>query len=97
MPCAAARRSCRASSFRAKTFISDQIKTLLLSLILGTPLLALIFYLVPRLGDHWWLAAWGLLALVSPLSSVAPLWIFGGVLAGGLLAKKVGNLTSRPA
>lgn len=43
-----------------KVFISDAIKGILISLVLGIPLLALILYLFghPNLGDTAWLYAW---------------------------------------
>jgi STE24 endopeptidase len=44
-----------------KTFILDQIKTLLISVVLGVPLIALLFSLVSWLGDIWWLAGWGVM------------------------------------
>ncbi len=44
----------------AKTFILDQIKSGFLALLLGAPLLLLIFKTVTWLGDYWWLGAWGL-------------------------------------
>lgn len=46
---------------KAKTFVADQIKTLFLALLLGVPLLALLFWLVERIGPHWWLAGWGVM------------------------------------
>ncbi|MGZ4972208.1 MAG: M48 family metallopeptidase [Limisphaerales bacterium] len=43
----------------AKTFWMDRIKGLLLGIVIGFPLLWLIFKLVDWLGDWWWLWAWG--------------------------------------
>ena len=42
-----------------KIWWSDRLKGLLLGLILGVPLLALILWLVQKLGDFWWLWAFG--------------------------------------
>ena len=42
------------------TWIKDLIKTALLVLILGVPLLAAILWLMQRAGDFWWLYAWAL-------------------------------------
>ena len=44
-----------------KTFAFDQVKTILISVVLGVPLLALLFSLVPWLGHWWWLAGWGVM------------------------------------
>ncbi len=51
------------------TFLGDQVKALAISVILGAPLLALIFWLVPTLGDHWWIAAWGVLMLFQLMTA----------------------------
>jgi STE24 endopeptidase len=40
-------------------FISDMVKSMLLSLALGVPLLALILWLMQSAGANWWLWAWG--------------------------------------
>ncbi len=47
----------------AKTYITDQIKTILISLALGIPLLAILFKLVESLGSYWWIAGWGVVLL----------------------------------
>ncbi|MFO1462963.1 MAG: M48 family metallopeptidase [bacterium] len=52
-----------------KTFVGDQLKSLGLSLALGIPLLALIFWLVPTIGPRWWLVAWGVLMLFQLLTA----------------------------
>lgn len=52
-----------------KTFVLDQIKTLAISLLLGIPLLLLIFYLVARLGDFWWLAGWAVVMAFQLLTA----------------------------
>lgn len=41
-----------------KTWIMDLIKTALLVLILGVPLLATILWLMSQAGAHWWIYAW---------------------------------------
>jgi STE24 endopeptidase len=43
-----------------KTWWMDRVKGLILSLVLGYPLLLLILKLVEWMGDHWWLWAWAL-------------------------------------
>ncbi len=40
-------------------FISDQLKSLVLMLVLGTPLIAVVLWLMAAAGSLWWLYAWG--------------------------------------
>lgn len=54
---------------KASTFIADQIKTILISAIIGVPLLFLIFWLVGKLGNYWWLAAFGIVIIFQLLSA----------------------------
>ena len=39
-------------------FVSDMLKGLVLSLVIGGPLLALILWLMAKAGDYWWVYAW---------------------------------------
>jgi STE24 endopeptidase len=48
-----------------KTFILDRLKGLLLSLLLGAPILALILWLLGELGQYAWLYAWGAVTLFT--------------------------------
>ena len=41
-----------------KTWLLDLIKTALLMVLLGVPLVAAILWLMNRAGDYWWLHAW---------------------------------------
>lgn len=83
------------------TFALDQLKTLLLSLALGAPLLALIFWLVPTLGKNWWLAAWGVLMAFQLLTAAlfpvvfAPLFYKFSPLPEGELKSKLGDLAAK--
>jgi len=83
------------------TFVLDQIKGILLSLLLGVPLLALLFWLVPTLGDHWWLAAWGVLMgfqlLTAALFPVvfAPIFYKFTPLPEGELKAKLSELAAK--
>ncbi len=43
-----------------KTFVSDLIKGLLLGLVIGTPLLYSILWLMQSAGREWWIYAWSL-------------------------------------
>jgi len=79
----------------AKTFIVDQIKTLLLSVSIGAPLLLLILWLIKTSGPYWWV--WGWLAilfvqfLVAALFPVllAPIFYKFTPLAEGELKQKI--------
>ncbi len=41
-----------------KMYIVDMLKTLLVSLVLGIPLIGVILWLMNGAGDYWWLYAW---------------------------------------
>lgn len=41
-----------------KLFIKDLFKQILLSLVLGTPLLFILMSIMNKLGNHWWAYAW---------------------------------------
>jgi STE24 endopeptidase len=59
-----------------KTFWVDRVKGLLLGVLLGFPLLWLIFKLVDWLGDWWWLWAWGCVVVFQLiLLVIAPILI----------------------
>lgn len=60
-----------------KVWISDLMKGLLLSALLGAPLLALLLFLVESGGHFWWLWAWGLVGLFEMLV----LWLYPVLLA----------------
>jgi STE24 endopeptidase len=47
----------------ASTFISDQIKALILSCALGLPIVTLIFWLIDIAGPFWWI--WGFIAIMA--------------------------------
>ena len=49
------------------TWILDRIKGLVLSVILGWPLLALLLFLVKAVGSTWWLWGWAALVLLQVL------------------------------
>ncbi len=59
-----------------KTFIIDRIKVILLSLVLGTPLLAGIIWFFQSAGDLAWLYAWLTTAFFTlSIQLIAPTWI----------------------
>lgn len=53
-----------------KTFVTDHLKSLLLTLILGGGLLALIIAIYLETGRWFWLLAWGTMGMVSLLGSL---------------------------
>ncbi len=59
-----------------KTFILDLIKSFLLSLALGAPILALILYIIDTAGEYAWLYGWGAVTLFSLIVQyIAPTYI----------------------
>ncbi|MDO5687577.1 MAG: M48 family metallopeptidase [Neisseria sp.] len=56
----------------AATFIADQVKGLLLALLIGVPLLYVVLYLMAAMGNNWWLYVW----CVWVAFSLAMMWIF---------------------
>ncbi|HHC73813.1 MAG TPA: M48 family peptidase, partial [Thiothrix sp.] len=50
-----------------KVFFIDLLKTLLLSLMLGVPLIMLILWLMESAGAYWWIYAWAFLTAFSLL------------------------------
>ncbi|MCP5467683.1 MAG: M48 family metallopeptidase [Deltaproteobacteria bacterium] len=85
----------------AKTFILDQIKSGFLAVLLGVPLLMLIFKTVSWLGDYWWLGTWGLVMffqfLVAALFPVlfAPLFYKFTPLEEGELKNRIEELAQK--
>ncbi len=60
----------------AKTYIVDLLKSFLLSLILGAPLLATIFFFIESAGNYAWLYGWGVVTLFSLIIQyIAPTYI----------------------
>ncbi|MBL7686070.1 MAG: M48 family metallopeptidase [Deltaproteobacteria bacterium] len=82
-------------------YISDQLKTMLLSAILGVPLLALLFWLMGKLGSSWWLAGWGVILLFQLLMAailptvIVPLFYKLSPLAEGELKEKLTALAEQ--
>lgn len=59
-----------------KTWLSDALKGLGLSLVLGAPLISIILWMLEMLGDWAWLYAWLAMQLFSlVIQFVAPTWI----------------------
>lgn len=49
----------------AKTFISDLLKEVILTVIISAPIIMLILYLMGNMGGYWWLFAWIALLLIT--------------------------------
>jgi len=82
-------------------FVMDTIKSLLLSVAIGGPILALILWLMHAAGTLWWLWAWGvltafqLLAMVVYPTLIAPLFNKFEPLADESLITRVQALMQR--
>jgi STE24 endopeptidase len=46
-----------------KIFFTDFAKGILLSLVIGAPILATLFYIIDKLGTHWWIYGWSFFCL----------------------------------
>jgi len=57
-----------------KTFTGDLIKELILTLVLGIPLIYTILYLMnmSAIGDYWWIYVWAILSLFT----ITMMWIY---------------------
>lgn len=60
-----------------KGFVSDRIKGVLIGVALGAPLLALILWIMEKMGSYWWIYAW----IVVSLFSILTAWIYPTFLA----------------
>ena len=60
-----------------KTFISDIIKALLITLAIGLPMIYLILYLMSIMGNEWWLYVW---AVITTFSLIM-LWLYPSYIA----------------
>ncbi len=84
-----------------KRFVTDLLLQLLLALLIGTPLLGVILWLMERAGDTWWLAAWGvwmgfmLLMLWIYPTLIAPLFNKFSPLEDGPLKQRIQALLTR--
>lgn len=84
-----------------RLWLADLVKGTLLAAALGLPLLALVLWLMQRLGDGWWLAAWlawaafTLLMLVLFPTLIAPLFNRFTPLADAELARRLDALLAR--
>jgi STE24 endopeptidase len=64
------------STITVRTWLMDQVKSILISLVLGIALAGGLLFLIGRLGPWWWLPAWLLFGLFQVLMSfLAPVVI----------------------
>jgi STE24 endopeptidase len=84
-----------------KTFIGDNIKTLLLSLAFGIPLMAALLWIIDSTGEHWWIWGFALFmgfqlftAAIYPVF-LAPLFNKFTPLAEGSLKQRIEELARR--
>ncbi len=82
-------------------WIGDQLKQSLLGIVIGTPIAALILWLMGAAGQAWWLWAWGawvsfslLLMVIFPIF-IAPLFNKFEPLSDDTLARRVTDLMTR--
>ena len=82
-------------------FVSDLVKSLMLGIAIGGPLLALVLWIMQAAGSLWWLWAWGaltafqLLAMVVYPTLIAPLFNKFEPLADDALIARVQSLMQR--
>ncbi|MSQ49169.1 MAG: M48 family peptidase [Betaproteobacteria bacterium] len=84
-----------------RLFVIDLVKQALISAALGVPLLALVLWLMAKMGDLWWIWVWlawtgfNLLVLLIYPSFIAPLFNKFSPLADQALAGRVESLLAR--
>lgn len=84
-----------------KTFIGDMLKNALLLLLLGTPLIALVLWLMQASGELWWLYVWmvwmgfTLLMLWAYPAFIAPLFNKFSPLEDSELRQRIESLLKR--
>lgn len=55
-----------------KLFVVDMLKGMILALVIGTPILAGILWIMNALGEYWWAYAWAFLSVIQLLL----MWIY---------------------
>jgi len=84
-----------------RLYVADMIKSTLLGVAIGAPLLALVLWIMQATGTLWWLWAWGaltafqLLAMVIYPTLIAPLFNKFEPLADAALVERVQTLMQR--
>ena len=59
------------------TFVTDLLKSLLLTVLIATPIVALVLWLMAGLGEWWWLAVWAVVNLFQLIG----IWLYPAVIA----------------
>jgi len=84
-----------------KTFITDQLKQFLLLIVIGTPLIAAVLWLMNNMGTYWWVWVWavwtgfGLLMMWAYPAFIAPLFNKFNPLEDGPLKQRIQDLMTR--
>lgn len=82
-------------------FATDQVKSFVLSLLIGAPLIALVLWLMTSAGSLWWIYTWAVLMIVSLVASwafptfIAPLFNKFSPLSRDDLKTDIQNLLQR--
>jgi len=82
-------------------FVADLAKHLVLTILIGGPLLAAVLWLMAAMGEHWWLWVWlvwlafNLLVLLLYPSFIAPLFNTFAPLAEGEMKARIEALLAR--
>ena len=84
-----------------KTFVSDMVKGLILSVVLGAPIIYSILWIMERLGSAWWVYAFVFLTVVQLLivfiypTFIAPVFNKFSLLEDGEVKTKIVDLLTR--
>ncbi len=84
-----------------KLFVTDALKGLLITLVLGLPLAAAVLWLMAKAGTYWWIWAWAvwivfnMVVLVIYPTVIAPLFNKFTPLADADLAQRIQGLAKR--
>jgi STE24 endopeptidase len=85
----------------SKTFVVDLLKEILLTLVIGLPLIYAVLYLMGEMGEYWWLYVWLVLTSFSLLmfwlypTYIAPIFNKFKPLDNAKLKVKIDNLLER--
>jgi STE24 endopeptidase len=89
------------NTMTAKTFVMDELKSLALSLLLGVPILALLFWFIRSAGEYWWFIAFAAIAALQFLIMIiypvliAPLFNKFSPLEEGSLRTRIEELAGK--
>jgi STE24 endopeptidase len=85
----------------SRTFVIDILKSTLVSMAIGLPLIYVVLYLMSFMGDNWWLYVWAVLTIFSLLmfwlypSYIAPIFNKFKPLEDDTLKNKIDDLLLR--